>query len=705
MLVFVSAAEASSDIYAQKIISEWKKLFSETNPNEKFEVFGIGGPELRSLPYFQGVIPAEKLRAMGFIEVLKNIFTIRKAFDQITAEIRRRQPHVILTFDYPDFHMRLISRLGSFNALKICMIPPKVWVWRSGRIHKLRRLYDGVGVIFPFEKEMYRRSGIPVLYCGNPLVDGLPLQMSRADARIALGLPANDASDELTLAFLPGSRRSELNQHLPLMPKTLQQIQLKTGKKIQVIVPISKVEHQSGWRAQFQNTDKIKYVFVEGRSHLVLRACEKGIIKSGTSVLESVLLGCQPVVIYKVPKTTEIIFKFIVRYLGPVSLPNILLGLKKREDSIFKELLGPEVTPVRIAEEFLKLDTYRDKQEAARERLLADFNPSTEGPSRWAEGLESWRKTGVKSEDLRKSKIWIGLLSFLWSSLNFFRRKFATPKVLKKKSILVGNLQAGGAAKTPIIIALAQTALAKNIKVAVVSRGYGRKSTGLQIASPGEKVEFERFGDELTEVRLQVPEVWICACNDRNEAAQKLENVDLILFDDGFQNLKFKATFTILCLTDASRFQSIFRDFDSQAAFADIVIKTKARLPTVQFGLETTPTVPVSVILGVADPKELLANWKTNGMQVMNTFVVKDHSAFEPTVVRDWILHQEKMGFRVVTTQKDSVRLSAVGIPCINVKSPTLTELNSGIVGTLIQHPIGETKSIFSQIIDKLMKS
>jgi lipid-A-disaccharide synthase len=375
MKIFVSAAEISSDLQAEKIIRSFLSLL----PENSVEIYGIGGPRLRSLPGFRALKNAEDLRAMGFVEVLSKLKVIRAVLSNVMEVLESNPPDLVITFDYPDFHFELMKRIHANpvfdRTLKICGIPPKVWVWRSHRVEKIRRYYDGVWVIFPFEKKFYEGHGIPVIYQGNPLISDL-LEASKDFSKM-------QDEKHISIAVMPGSREAELTYHLPVIQAALNEIAKKTGKLILASVPVPEGLPVERVQKLLVSSLEVQYRFVSNGSIEILSRHSLGLIKSGTSTLEAAVLGCVPIIFYKANLISEWIFRLVVKYGGPVGLPNILLNIKKRENAVFPELLGPEATAESLSSTFLSI--YQNPErlrflQAQGESLRSELVPKKEVP-------------------------------------------------------------------------------------------------------------------------------------------------------------------------------------------------------------------------------------------------------------------------------------------------------------------------------------
>ena len=178
-------------------------------------------------------------------------------------------------------------------------------------------------------------------------------------------------------------------------------------------------------------------------------------------------------------------------------------------------------------------------------------------------------------------------ISLVYGSVVFFRNLFYDLGVFKSETfetptICVGNLSVGGTGKTPMIELLVRLLCDTN-HIAVLSRGYKRKSKGFQIANANSTAE--ELGDEPHQIRLKFPEVTVAVDADRRNGISKLAekiNPNLILLDDAFQHRKVKAGFNILLTSfDNLYFNDWFlptgnlRDAKNQAKRANLIVVTK----------------------------------------------------------------------------------------------------------------------------------
>jgi tetraacyldisaccharide 4'-kinase len=155
--------------------------------------------------------------------------------------------------------------------------------------------------------------------------------------------------------------------------------------------------------------------------------------------------------------------------------------------------------------------------------------------------------------------------------------RFGTP------TICVGNLSFGGTGKTPHVEYLARLLL-PHMKVAILSRGYKRKTKGFVLASA--ESGFTQIGDEPMQYVNKFPQSFIAVDANRRRGIARLENFEpkpgVVLLDDAFQHRKIRSGLNIL-LTDFHNLYPIdhlfpagnLRDTVKAAKRADIIVVTK----------------------------------------------------------------------------------------------------------------------------------
>jgi len=165
------------------------------------------------------------------------------------------------------------------------------------------------------------------------------------------------------------------------------------------------------------------------------------------------------------------------------------------------------------------------------------------------------------------------------------RRKYKNATAAPLPTICVGNLRVGGTGKTPFVEYLAEF-LSQNHQIAILSRGYGRKTKGYLNAHEIETLSSETIGDEPMMYATKFPNVEVAVCEKRKIGIEKLlqknQKLEVVILDDAYQHLSVNYNIRIL-LTEYERpfFKDFplpsgnLREFKCAAKHADIIVVTK----------------------------------------------------------------------------------------------------------------------------------
>ena len=312
--IVLVVGEASGDLLGSALIEELNQRFSEV------EFVGIGGP-LMIAQGFDAWYRMSELSVMGYVEVIKKLPKLICIRSSLIRRILRYQPDLVVGIDAPDFNLFLERSVRKSGVPVVHLVSPSIWAWRYERIHKIRESVDRMLVLFPFEEEIYKREGIPVSYVGHPLADQIELVVDRFRYRDELGFTVN----QKLVALLPGSRRSELKQHLDLMLDAAELIKSKYPD-VRFAIPLineDTVAFSRGYMSQRRKDLIDEIQFVSANTQNVLKAADLAIIASGTATLEALLCECPMVVTYKVSQLTAWLMRRRAR-TTLVSLPNII---------------------------------------------------------------------------------------------------------------------------------------------------------------------------------------------------------------------------------------------------------------------------------------------------------------------------------------------------------------------------------------------
>ena len=329
--ILVVAGEVSGDMHAAALV----RALRARRPDMK--VFGIGGAELRAAG-MEILVDASGMAVLGLTDVLLKYRFFRKTFNDLLAVARERRPDVILLVDYPGFNLRFAARAHALGLKVIYYICPQVWAWNHARVPRMARIVDRLISIFPFESDVFRGTGLPVDFVGHPLV---------TEARLALTEPLAELpwqGGDPCLAILPGSRYHEVKRILPAMWSAAALLERQfPGAGFIVAAPSEQV---AGWIRSVLaglNGGPSRWALVVGQTRQVLRQARGAMVTSGTATIETALLRCPMVVVYKTSWITYGLGRMVIRvpFLGMV---NIVAG-----EALCPEFIQHRATPRALA--------------------------------------------------------------------------------------------------------------------------------------------------------------------------------------------------------------------------------------------------------------------------------------------------------------------------------------------------------------------
>ena len=202
--IFILTGEASGDKLASKVISELNTI------NSNIEYLSVGGENLEKLG-IRTIYDLKEITYLGFTNVLINIFKIKKKINETVKAIENFEPDILLTVDSPDFTLRVAEKvkLRNPNIKTIHYVAPQVWVWREGRVKKIKKFIDHILLLFNFEKSYFEKENMSHEFVGHPLLD--PSTNSAIDINQILG------KNKALISIFAGSRKSEIDVLTPIL--------------------------------------------------------------------------------------------------------------------------------------------------------------------------------------------------------------------------------------------------------------------------------------------------------------------------------------------------------------------------------------------------------------------------------------------------------------------------------------------------------
>jgi len=202
--IFIVTGEPSGDKLASKVISKLKIL----NPN--IEYLSVGGESLKSLG-IKSIFDLQDVTYLGFTNVLFNIFKINRKINQTVDAISIFKPDILFTVDSPDFTLRVAERVKSQDSSikTVHYVAPQVWVWREGRVKKIKKFIDHILLLFNFEKPYFDKEHVSCEFVGHPLLE------NKMDDKIDINQFVG--KNKALISVFAGSRISEINILMPIL--------------------------------------------------------------------------------------------------------------------------------------------------------------------------------------------------------------------------------------------------------------------------------------------------------------------------------------------------------------------------------------------------------------------------------------------------------------------------------------------------------
>lgn len=329
MKYMLIAGEASGDLHASALMESLQNV----DPEAHF-IF-LGGDKMAKVACHEPIVDYRDMAYMGFTEVIKNIAKVRENLNTAKNTLSLYKPDCLILVDYPSFNLKVAEEAKRLGIKVFYYISPKVWAWKEWRVRKIKRLVDRMFCILPFEVEFYaKRHDYKVDYVGNPSVFEIDSELANLGTREDF-LLRNRLRDKPIIAILPGSRRSELRNNLPIMLAAARQF-----PQYQAVV-----SKAPGLDSEFYAPYGMINL-VENQTIELLARSHAAIVTSGTATLETALTGTPQVACYRGngTKLTYDIMKKLLK-INYVTLPNLIA-----DRQVIPELLQHLCTPDAIGE-------------------------------------------------------------------------------------------------------------------------------------------------------------------------------------------------------------------------------------------------------------------------------------------------------------------------------------------------------------------
>jgi lipid-A-disaccharide synthase len=364
--IFLLAGEPSGDAIGARLM----QALRDQGPGG-LEFAGVGGSRMASCG-LRSLFPMHELSGIDFTGTLPPAPRLWRRLRQTAHEIDRRRPDLVLTIDSPGFSLRLQRKLAGRPLVRVHYGAPQAWAWREARAARLARDLDHLLALLPFEPAFFRRYGVPCSFVGHPIVEEMHAGADGERFRRRYQLPA----DAPLLCLLPGSRPSEITQHLPVLEQAVALIWRQVSQ-LRLVLPT--FAEMAPLVKRLVARWQLPVLVLEDRTDRfdAYAASWLAIAASGTVSLEVALAGLPAITIYRTGPLTAWLARRLTR-VPHVNMVNLILGRPA-----IPELLQEDCRPDRIAAAAVRLigdETLRRDQEAALAEAAGRLRGGDERP-------------------------------------------------------------------------------------------------------------------------------------------------------------------------------------------------------------------------------------------------------------------------------------------------------------------------------------
>ena len=348
--IFILTGEPSGDKLASSVISKLK--ISEPN----IEYLSVGGTHLNSLG-IKSIFDLKEITYIGFTSVLLNIFKIRNRINKTVDEIIKFNPNILFSVDSPDFTLRVAERVKKINnnIKTVHYVAPQVWVWREGRVKKIKKFIDHILLLFNFEKKYFDKENITNSFVGHPLLE--------KQTKSKIDLSNMFFKDKKIISIFPGSRSSEIKVLMPILIEFVKLMNEKYDDYLFVFHATEENKYNINDKLKNSNLNNTEVISDENIKSEILSISVFAVSKSGTVSLEICNANVPSIIIYKMNFLNFMIIKLLVK----IKFANIINIINNKE--VIPELLQKECNP----KEIFRSVTYFLKNPILMDRQIDDY--------------------------------------------------------------------------------------------------------------------------------------------------------------------------------------------------------------------------------------------------------------------------------------------------------------------------------------------
>ena len=355
--IFILTGEPSGDKLAAKVISKLK------DKDQKIEFLSLGGENLKALG-IKSIFDLNEVTYLGFTKVFFNIFKIHKKIKETSEQIIKFKPDILFSVDSPDFTLRVAKNVKKKlpETKTIHFVAPQVWVWREGRVKKIKKFIDHILLLFKFEMKYWTKENVSCEFVGHPLLE--VEDKSKIDVNQIIG------KNKAIISIFPGSRETEINILMPILIKFIDLMNKNYEDFLYVFHSTQNLKLKIEDFVKKSNIKNTEVISDEKIKYHILGKSVFAVAKSGTISLEISNRKIPSVIIYKM----GIINYLIVKMLVKIKYANIINIAADK--AVIPELLQHDCNSekiFKIVSEFIENPGMIENQIKDTEKVLDSF--------------------------------------------------------------------------------------------------------------------------------------------------------------------------------------------------------------------------------------------------------------------------------------------------------------------------------------------
>ena len=364
--IFILTGEPSGDKLASTAISKLQKKFND------IEYLSVGGSNLKKIG-IKSIFDLKEITYLGFTSVFFNIFKIKRKINQTVDEVIKFNPDILFSVDSPDFTLRVAEKVKKKNKKiqTIHYVAPQVWIWRKGRVKKIKKFIDHILLLFNFEKKYFDEESIKNTFVGHPLIENIDTDKTDINNLVS--------QNKKIISIMPGSRKSETSVLLPILIDFINMMNSKDPNYSFVFHATDENKDHIIDYIKNKNLKNIDVVSDENLKKEILKNSIFAVCKSGTISLQVCNLNVPSIIIYKLSFINFMIFKLLVnvKYANIINIinnkeviPELLQGecnAKEIYNSVIYMIKNPEIGKKQLNVCNKTLDGIRSKSSSSNE--------------------------------------------------------------------------------------------------------------------------------------------------------------------------------------------------------------------------------------------------------------------------------------------------------------------------------------------------